>query len=66
MDAPEPVAREVLCQRCGHQWTYKGTNPFVVTCPHCCTKVTLRRSEERLRRLARLEAQHPDGAAPCA
>ncbi len=63
MDAPVPVARQVLCQRCGHEWTYTGTNPFIVTCPYCCTKVTLKRSDERLRRRQRLTKEGAGGAA---
>lgn len=64
MDAASPVPRQVLCQRCGHKWTYKGANTYIVTCPHCCTKVTLKRSDERLRRLQRLEQLAPDAAPP--
>ena len=73
MDAPAPVARQVLCQRCGHQWKYKGRNAYVVTCPYCCTKVTLKRSDERLRRQERMAQLFPgseeiedEGAAACA
>jgi len=35
---------ELLCQRCQHQWDYKGTNPYYATCPYCKTKVRVLKS----------------------
>lgn len=29
------------CHRCGHFWPYKGNNPFVCSCPHCKTTVSV-------------------------
>lgn len=34
---------ELKCPRCKHQWEYKGKNPYYVTCPHCYTKVNIRK-----------------------
>ena len=31
------------CQRCDHKWNYKGTNPYICTCPHCRSTVTVNR-----------------------
>ena len=31
------------CQRCGHEWAYKGKNEYVATCPHCRTYVTIKK-----------------------
>jgi hypothetical protein len=36
---------KLKCHRCDHIWTYKGSNRFVATCPHCRTYVTLKRSK---------------------
>src|SRR5215203_3257153 len=33
--------KQVVCQRCNHEWMYKGTNPYICTCPFCRTTVTL-------------------------
>ena len=32
------------CQRCRHNWYYKGKNEYVATCPHCRTYVTIKKS----------------------
>lgn len=29
----------LVCQRCTHEWNYKGYNPFFTLCPHCSTTV---------------------------
>lgn len=29
------------CQRCKHEWIYKGKNYYVTSCPHCRTIVTV-------------------------
>jgi hypothetical protein len=31
----------LLCQRCEHRWIYNGTNPYICSCPHCRTTVTV-------------------------
>lgn len=33
------------CQRCCHNWYYKGKNRYVATCPHCRTYVTIKKSQ---------------------
>lgn len=35
---------KVKCKnpKCGHEWNYKGTSKFYVTCPHCYNKTSLR------------------------
>jgi Zn finger protein HypA/HybF involved in hydrogenase expression len=30
---------KLICQRCQHEWNYKGKNYYVTTCPHCRTSV---------------------------
>lgn len=32
------------CQRCQHEWYYKGKNEYVAACPHCRTYVTIKNS----------------------
>jgi len=31
------------CKRCSHTWQYSGTNPYVATCPHCRTTVSIQK-----------------------
>ena len=31
------------CKRCGHEWDYKGKNPYYATCPFCLSKVKVKR-----------------------
>lgn len=31
----------LACQRCEHEWTYKGADERYASCPHCYTKVRL-------------------------
>lgn len=33
------------CHRCKHEWGYSGKNEFIVTCPHCNTKVTMKKQQ---------------------
>lgn len=33
----------VECQRCKWRWYYTGNNEYWTTCPHCSTKVNLRK-----------------------
>jgi hypothetical protein len=37
----EIIGKKQVCQRCSHEWVYKGSNPYVCTCPFCRTTVTL-------------------------
>ena len=32
------------CQRCDHNWEYKGINPYICSCPFCHTSVRVRKS----------------------
>jgi hypothetical protein len=32
---------KLICQRCQHEWNYKGKNCYVTSCPHCRTTVTV-------------------------
>ncbi|MPZ05033.1 MAG: hypothetical protein GEU26_01205 [Nitrososphaeraceae archaeon] len=34
---------EIQCKRCHHSWTYKGKNDYVVCCPHCGTKIGIKK-----------------------
>jgi len=33
------LAKQMICRRCGHVWSYKGANSFVCSCPHCRTSL---------------------------
>ena len=44
IELPQNETR-LKCHRCDHEWTYKGSNRFVATCPHCRTYVTIKRSK---------------------
>jgi len=33
------------CQRCGHEWTYNGLNPYVATCTYCCSRVWIKKNK---------------------
>jgi len=35
----------LTCQRCLHEWVYKGKNPFFTLCPHCRTTVRTTRKK---------------------
>lgn len=35
----------LTCQRCLHEWAYKGRNPFFTLCPRCRTTVRTARKE---------------------
>jgi DNA-directed RNA polymerase subunit RPC12/RpoP len=39
-------ARPLVCQRCGHPWNYTGSNEYIASCPHCQTKVSLRKRQQ--------------------
>ena len=32
------------CQRCEHNWKYRGDNPWICSCPCCHTSVRVRKS----------------------
>ena len=29
------------CKRCCHEWTYRGSNKWIASCPHCKTSIYL-------------------------
>ena len=31
----------IKCHKCNHEWTYKGRNPYYVTCPQCYNKINI-------------------------
>jgi DNA-directed RNA polymerase subunit RPC12/RpoP len=33
------------CQRCKKIWDYHGNNPYVASCPHCCTRVSIKKNK---------------------
>lgn len=35
----EPLNIDIKCHRCGHEWIYRGLNPFYTGCPYCKTSV---------------------------
>ena len=37
---------DLLCQRCGHDWKYRGKNPYVTCCPFCHTSVRVRKTQQ--------------------
>lgn len=34
----------MVCSRCEHFWGYIGKNNYVVTCPHCRTKLSIKKN----------------------
>jgi hypothetical protein len=38
----------IRCQRCRHEWQYKGSNQFFTLCPHCRTTVRMKNKIEPL------------------
>ena len=40
--------RPLRCHRCSYYWYYTGKNEYVVTCPHCRTKVSLSRKRSKI------------------
>jgi DNA-directed RNA polymerase subunit RPC12/RpoP len=34
----------MVCSRCKHFWGYIGKNNYVVTCPHCRTKLSIKKN----------------------
>lgn len=34
----------MVCSRCKHFWGYTGTNNYVVTCPRCRTKLSIKKN----------------------
>jgi len=41
------------CQRCSHQWSYTGRNPYFTLCPRCKTTVRMRKnSSDRVKPVA--------------
>jgi hypothetical protein len=37
------IVYPVRCQRCSYKWDFGGKNLYLATCPHCGTKVSLRK-----------------------
>lgn len=37
----------LVCQRCKHEWSYKGAQKYVVACPSCKTSVSLSRAKKK-------------------
>ena len=33
---------EVKCNKCNHEWNYKGDSKVMVTCPSCLRKVNIK------------------------
>jgi ribosomal protein S27E len=31
------------CNKCNHEWKYKGKSKFYVTCPECYNKINIKR-----------------------
>jgi DNA-directed RNA polymerase subunit RPC12/RpoP len=36
----------MVCSRCKHFWGYIGKNDYVVTCPHCRTKLSIKKNSK--------------------
>lgn len=36
------MPRPLICQRCDHQWNYKGKSDYVTSCPICKTSVMVK------------------------
>lgn len=35
--------KEIQCKRCHHSWQYRGKNDYLVSCPHCGTKIGIKK-----------------------
>jgi hypothetical protein len=33
----------IRCHRCSYKWDFGGKNLYLATCPHCATKVSIRK-----------------------
>jgi late competence protein required for DNA uptake (superfamily II DNA/RNA helicase) len=33
----------IKCSRCDYLWSYKGKNPYIVSCPYCKNTLTIRK-----------------------
>lgn len=38
---------KLKCQRCGYTWVYNGISEWYATCPHCLTKVSIKKNKVR-------------------
>lgn len=38
---------KVKCQKCKHEWEYKGKRKYYVTCPDCYAKVNIEKQGEK-------------------
>jgi hypothetical protein len=34
---------KIQCKRCHHLWQYRGKNDYLVSCPHCGTKIGIKK-----------------------
>lgn len=34
---------KIKCEKCSHQWDYKGKSLFYVTCPRCYRKINIKK-----------------------
>lgn len=32
---------KVICNNCEHEWNYKGSSRFYITCPRCYSKINI-------------------------
>lgn len=39
----EKKAILLQCHRCKHSWPYTGLNNYIASCPHCGTKVSIKK-----------------------
>jgi Zn finger protein HypA/HybF involved in hydrogenase expression len=38
---------KLKCQRCGHEWEYKGKRKYYTSCPDCKTSVKIKADKKR-------------------
>ena len=41
-------AIKLECKRCSHRWLYAGANNYMVSCPHCGTKIGIKKLLHRI------------------
>ena len=34
---------KIKCYKCKHEWNYKGKSTIYITCPHCYSKLNLKK-----------------------
>ena len=40
------LTMKLKCQRCGHNWDYKGKSKWYATCPMCKTSVNIKKQKK--------------------